>query len=372
MKRIIIMFFCVVLLLNNISLASDFNINDFASKLSKFDNEFINSEDYSEIISDIQNGNFKFNYKKIFNNIGKFLSKEIKNNIGILLQVVVIAILSSFLDNLKSNFSSDGVSKLAFYMCYIVAVTIIVSSFIQIVDLASETIVMLIAFMEIFLPVIIGFVVSTGGVTTSSMIYPLIIFVTNFISNFMNNFMIPIIMAAFGIGMVAHISEKIKISKISQMIKSVSIWILGIALTIFVGIVSLEGSIASTVDGITVKTAKFMFSNGVPVVGKILGDSIDTILGSTLVLKDAIGFIGVLILITLVLTPVLKIVMFLFLYGGAAALIEPFAENRLVKCINETVGVGKVVLAMVLTVSIMFIIGIVAMLKMTNSIAMFR
>jgi len=372
MKKIFIILLLTINMIFSIAYASEFNMNEFVTSLSKFENEFISSEEYSEIIQDIQQGDFNFDYKKIFDNLGKFFSKEIKNNIGILIQVVIIAILSGFLDNLKSSFSSDGVSKLAFYMCYIVAVTIIISSFIQIVDLATETIVMLIAFMDVFLPVMIGLLVSTGAITTTSMIYPLIIFVTNAISNFMNNFMIPIIMTAFGIGMTAHISEKIKISKISQMIKSISMWVLGILLTLFVGIVSLEGSIASTVDGITVKTAKFMFSNGVPVVGKLLGDSIDTILGSTLVLKDAVGFVGVLILLSLVLVPVLKIVVFLLLYGGVAALIEPFAESRLLKCMNETVGVGKVILAMVLTVSIMFIIGIVAMLKMTNNIAMFR
>lgn len=372
MKRIILIFLLTINLIFNSTYATNFNMDEFVSSLSKFENEFISSEDYSAIIHDIQQGKFNFDYKKLFNNFGKFFSKEIKNNVGILIQVVIIAVLSGFLDNLKSSFASDGVSKLAFYMCYIVAVTIIISSFIQIVDLATETIVMLIVFMEIFLPVMIGFIVSTGGITTSSMIYPLIIFVTNVISNFMNNFMVPILMTAFGIGMVAHISEKIKISKISEMIKSISMWIFGIMLTLFVGIVSLEGSIASTVDGITVKTAKFMFSNGVPVVGKLLGDSIDTILGSTLVLKDAVGFVGVLILITLILMPVLKILIFLLLYGGAAALIEPFAESRLLKCMQETVGIGKVVLAMVLTVSVMFIVGIVAMLKMTNNVAMFR
>jgi len=372
MKKVFVILLLTINVIFNTAHASEFNMNEFVTSLSRFENEFISSEEYSKLIQDIQQGKFNFDYKNIFNNLGKFFSKEIKNNIGILMQVIIIAILSGFLENLKSSFSSDGVSKLAFYMCYIVAVTIIISSFMKIINLATETIVMLIAFMEVFLPVMIGFIVSTGGVATSSMIYPLIIFVTNVISNFMSNFMIPIIMTAFGIGMVAHISEKIRISKISQMIKSVSMWIFGIMLTVFVGIVSLEGSIASTVDGITVKTAKFMFSNGVPVIGKLLGDSIDTILGSTLVLKDAVGFIGVLILITLVLVPVLKIVFFLLLYGGAAALIEPFAESRLLKCMHETVGIGKVILAMVLTVSIMFVIGIVAMLKMTNNIAMFR
>jgi stage III sporulation protein AE len=154
--------------------------------------------------------------------------------------------------------------------------------------------------------------------------------------------------------------------------RSVIIWGLGIVLTIFVGIVSLEGTIATTVDGITVKTAKFMFSNGVPVVGKLLGDSIDTILRSTVVLKDVVGIVGVIILLALLLTPIVKILIFLFMYNITSILIQPFAESRIVKSLEEVSEGIKIVLALVLTVNIMFIIGIVSTLKMTNAITMFR
>jgi stage III sporulation protein AE len=115
-----------------------------------------------------------------------------------------------------------------------------------------------------------------------------------------------------------------------------------------------------------------MFSNSVPVVGKILGDSIDTILGSTLILKNAIGVLGVIILLGIVLTPILKIIILLSVYGISSALIQPFAEKRVTQCIDDTVGTGKVVLGIVATVTVIFIIGIVAMLKMSNTIAMLR
>lgn len=49
-------------------------------------------------------------------------------------------------------------------------------------------------------------------------------------------------------------------------------------LTIFVGLLSLEGTLSSSVDGLTAKTAKVAISNFIPVVGKVLGDSIDTVL----------------------------------------------------------------------------------------------
>ena len=103
MKKIIILIITINLIFS-IVYASDFNMNDFISSLSQFENDFIDSEDYGKIIEDIQKGNFKFDYKKIFNSLGKLFSKEIKNSVGILIQILIIALLSGFLDNLKSNF----------------------------------------------------------------------------------------------------------------------------------------------------------------------------------------------------------------------------------------------------------------------------
>ena len=60
------------------------------------------------------------------------------------------------------------------------------------------------------------------------------------------------------------------------------------------------------------------------------------------------------------------------MYNVTAILIEPFAENRIVKSLEEVSGGINVVLALVITVNIMFIVGIVSMLKMTNAITMFR
>ena len=74
MKNLIV--FMMAILLFNVSYASNFDINEFTNALSKFDNEFISSEDYSGIVGDIQNGNFNFDYKKIFTGVSKVFSKK--------------------------------------------------------------------------------------------------------------------------------------------------------------------------------------------------------------------------------------------------------------------------------------------------------
>ena len=50
--------------------------------------------------------------------------------------------------------------------------------------------------------------------------------------------------------------------------KSSIVWTLGVILTVFIGVVSLEGSLTSSVDGITAKTAKAAVSSLIPVVRK--------------------------------------------------------------------------------------------------------
>ena len=79
-----------------------------------------------------------------------------------------------------------------------------------------------------------------------------------------------------------------------------------IILTIFVGVVSLEGTMSSSVDGITAKTTKAIVSSAVPVVGKILGDAVDTVLGGGIILKNAIGLVGVIIVIGMCIAPILN------------------------------------------------------------------
>ena len=57
-------------------------------------------------------------------------------------------------------------------------------------------------------------------------------------------------------GIVSNISDTIQISKLSKFMQSSIVWILGIILTIFVCTLSIEGTLSSSVDGMTAKTAK--------------------------------------------------------------------------------------------------------------------
>ena len=188
----------------------------------------------------------------------------------------------------------------------------------------------------------------------------------NFIGNLIQNILIPVILMIVSISIISKISDNVQIEKISKFLKSSTIWFLGIILTIFVGVVSLEGTLASSVDGITTKTAKAVVSSAIPVVGKILGDAIDSVIGCGIILKNAVGFVGVIIIVGICILPVIKLGVLTIAYRLVAGISELIADKKIVKLLDQISDVFKVLLGIFASVAFMVIIGTTLLIRMSN------
>ena len=214
--------------------------------------------------------------------------------------------------------------------------------------------------------------VYTGSITTSGILEPFILFMINFVGNMIQSILIPLMLIITVFSIISKISNKIQIDKISSFLKSSVIWFLGIILTVFVGIISLEGTLSSSVDGITAKTTKAAVSTMIPVVGKILGDAVDTVLGCGLVLKNAVGIVGVIVIIGICIVPIIKLGVITIAYNLSASIIQPIADEKIVKLLSEMGGIFKVLLGILCSLSVMLIIGITLVIKISNSGMMYR
>ena len=136
--------------------------------------------------------------------------------------------------------------------------------------------------------------------------------------------------------------------------------------------VSLEGTLASSVDGITAKTAKTVVSSAIPVVGKILGDAVDTVLGCGIVLKNAVGIVGVIIVIGICIMPIIKLTILFLSYKLLAVVSGPIADKNIVGLVEQVGDIFKIFLGIICALSFMLIIGTSLVLKMSNSSVMYR
>ena len=347
-----------------------FGINSFIENANKYTGEFFEGIDINSMLNSAIKG--KIDNKTIYKKIINLLGKEVKTGIKSLVSILIIIVIHSILKSISENLQNDNVSKMIYYVQYIAIVTVIMNNFSNVITMVKETATNLVGFMNSLVPILVSLMLYTGSITTSSILEPAILFMINFIGNIIQSFLIPAVLIAATLSIVSKIGDKVQIDKISKTFNSGIIWILGVILTTFVGVISLEGTLSSSIDGITAKTAKAIVSSSIPIVGKILGDAVDTVLGCGIILKNAIGVIGVVIIIGICIMPIIKIAILTISYKILASISEPIADTKIIKLLEQIGDIFKVLLAILCSISVMVIVGTTLVIKISNSGMMYR
>lgn len=328
--------------------------------------------DPKSIIKDTTMGKLNFDFVGIINRILKMLCEEVFLNIDILLKLMVLIVLCAILKNIQASFMSKSVGELAFYICYIVLVSILLTSFNTTVRAAFEMIDGMVNIMYSAIPVLITLMVSSGNITSGGVLQPLLISIVQISATLIKNVFIPLIILSTIVSVVGNVSDKVQVSKLSAFLKHFTTWFLGIILTVFIAVVSLQGSLGAVIDGVTSKTAKFAIGVFIPVVGKYLADAADTVIGCTLLIKNAAGVAVMIGIIAMCLFPIIKMLAVIVLYRITCVLMEPLAEERIIKCISEVANSITFVVGIVAAVVFMFLITITALIMASNISAMVR
>ena len=186
--------------------------------------------------------------KGLVNKVINLFFKELKEAGAILGGIIVIIVVHSILKNISDSLENNSISQITYYVQYILIVTLVMSNFANIISVTKETIQNLVGFMYTLLPILMTLMITTGSIVSASVVEPVLLFLITFIGNMISNVILPLVLIGTGLGIVSKISDKIQIDKLSKYFKSSVVWILGIVLTLFVGVLSLEGSLSSSVD----------------------------------------------------------------------------------------------------------------------------
>lgn len=346
------------------------NISEFTKEAEQYTKEAFPDLNIGEVLNSAISGNI--DNEQMVTGIFSLLGTEVKTAITALGSILVIVILHSILKTISEYTENKSIGQISYYIQYILIVGLVMHNFTDIVQMTRESVQNLVGFNYTLIPLLITLLLTTGSMVSVSIMEPVLLFLITFLGNLISNVIIPIVLTATVLGIVSQLSDKVQIDKIAKFFKSSVGWILGVVLTIFVGVLSLEGTLGSTVDGLTAKTTKAAVSNFIPVVGKVLGDAVDTVLGCANILKNAVGIVGVIIIIGICILPIIKLATLTIFYHLTAALCQPIADGKIVKLLEQMGDTFKILLAIVCSVSVMLIIGITLVVRISNSGMMYR
>ena len=345
-------------------------IGEFLKKAEEYTKEVFGDTDYNTLFEEAISGNI--DNKKLGNSILNLLGKETLSSVRTIGIIIVIIVIHSIVKSISDHLENKSIAQLTYYVQYILIVTLIMSSFADILSMVKDTIQNLVAFSNLLIPILMTLILTTGNIASVGMLQPILLFMITFIGNLVNQILIPILLVSTVLAIISKVSDRIALDRFSKFFKSSIVWALGVILTLFVSLVSLEGTLSSSVDGVTAKTTKAAVSSFIPVVGKILGDAVDTVIGCTSILKNAVGVVGVITILGICILPVIKLVLLMATYYIGAAICEPIADEKIVKLLEQVGDTFKILLAILCSISVLLIIGTTLVMKISNSGLMYR
>ena len=253
-------------------------------------------------------------------------------------------------------------------MCFSSIATIVIKIILDIVNNVSSVVVTIESQMEIIFPLLLTLINALGSVVTASSFQPILAVLSVGITKLFTLVLIPIFISSIIFGIVGNISKNVKLEKFSKFFTSLFCWIIGIVFTIFIAFLTIQGLTVSSIDSISLKTAKYAIKSYIPILGSYLSDGASLILASSILIKNAIGATGLILIFVTIFIPIIKIIVLMLLLKLVSAILESISDEKIS---NFLFGISKslnMLNVCLLAIGFMFLISISLLMSCSNII----
>ncbi|WP_318152990.1 stage III sporulation protein AE [Metabacillus arenae] len=301
-----------------------------------------------------------------------YLFHELVANWKLLGTLILLTVFSMLLQLLQNAFEQSTVSKVAYAIVYMVLIIIALNSFHIAIQYTSQAIETMTSFILALIPLLLALMASSGGIVSAAFFHPVILFLMNTSGLLIQNIVLPLLFLSALLSIVSTLTNQYKVTQLAQLLRNIGIGLLGTFLTIFLGVISVQGASAAVTDGITIRTAKFITGNFIPVLGRMFTDATDTVISASVLLKNTVGIVGVVILLCIAAFPALKVLTLAFIYKFAAAILQPLGGGPIIACLDIISKSVIYIFAALAIVSLMFFLCLTVIIAAGNLTLMVR
>lgn len=318
---------------------------------------------FNNLAGEIASGGTPVTPKSVLDSLCSAVFGEIIRSKALLAEIMTIAAAAGLLKLLEHDAKTQ---QAAYFASYALMAAAVVKLLGETVGYGSDVIHSLCDFISKLAPVLLGLMAACGAVSSAAAFSPVLSAAVYIFTLAVDRIITPMVYLGAILGIVGNISGKVQLGSLNRLIRSVTRWILTALLTIFTTLCALYGFNAPVLDALGAKTAKFAIGTLVPVVGGLLADTMETVVGGTRILKNAVGSAGMICVIIIAAAPVIKVWAILFILRLCTALCEPLCDARMCAMLSDTAEAIGTVFSVMLTAVMLFLIAIGIMLASTG------
>lgn len=320
-----------------------------------------------QLFDGLLNGSLDWNLAEVGRQLAQLFWQSATAQFTLLGQLILLAIAFAVLKQLESSFANGTVQKVSGLVVQAVAVLLILQSGQQVLAYGQQAASRMTELMELLLPLQLLLMAGLGNVKTAGLLQPSLLGMVQLMAFFFQHVLLPLITMELLLKMVNSFSDTYRLTSLAAFLRKVILTSISFCVMLFLAVLSIQGISGQALDRLSLRAVKYITGAAVPVVGGMLSGLLDTLLSGGLVIRNALGLVGLAVILLLTVLPAVKILILYFLYHFAAALLQPLGDSRMVSLLEQAAGSFMLVFAVVALTGVLFFFMILIVLAASGA-----
>lgn len=317
-----------------------------------------------EYVDQVLHGKAELSLAGIGEYVRQYLSEQLEHNKSTFIRLLLYGILSGVFINFSTSLYEKQMGDTGFQIIYFLVASVLFAGFFSAFAVAGEVLQNIVDFMRVLVPTFSVALTWSSGSATSIAFYQTALYAIAIAEHLLVNMFLPIVQVYFLVSMLNPLMGW-RFTRFTALLRSFVRIGTKTLLALLIGHQGIQGLIMPALDGVK-RSAVFKAASSIPGVGNVFGGVADTVIGTGILIKSAIGVGGLVAIAVICIVPLMKLVVFTVLYKGLAAFSQPVTDKRIVSVFQSTADSGRLLLHMVFMTAVMFLITLTIVIAATN------
>lgn len=337
-----------------------------------YDAAFPEGEDLRSLSLRLARGEQALNAEDLLRSLAQRFFSALTGSAWRLARLLAPAVFCGVLQRLQSSFARPALGGAVNGACFLLLAGCMAQDLGDHMLLSQQAVARMADLMQALFPLLLTLLAAVGGTAGAAFFQPAVVAACGTMTALVRSVSLPLALSAGVTAILGRLSPRMKLSRLSGLLKTCASWTLGVGFTVFISVTALQSLGAAAADGVSIRTAKYAVDHFVPVVGGMFADTMDTLVGASLLIKNALGLTGLALLLSVAAVPMVQTLAAALLYRACAALLEPLSDARFSGCIQDFSDILMLLFVIQLSVGAMFLLLVAEMLVVGNLTVMLR
>ncbi len=322
---------------------------------------------FADLVKNLASGDAEAAVRTIRSLLYAAFAEEIGRSAQIAGQILAFGLLGAVFVHFSQRFSLTRIEVVGNLFRYLLLFGVLAAAFQEGVTLTGEILKRQTEFMKVLLPAYGVAAVWAGSGTTAAAWMQVILFLIACVENFYRKLLIPFSQIYVLLVLVGNLSGEDMLSGMTALIRDMARWGTRSLAGVVLGFQVVQGMVLPYADSLQTAGIRKLLQF-VPGIGAGVGTAARMVLGAGVLIKNAVGAAGVIVLVMISAAPLIKLAVIVVIYRLTAAVLQPVGEKRIAAAVCG-VAEGEQLLLGILTYGMIIFIVAIALTGMGTNTA---